>query len=100
MISSLENNCPKNFKAKCSHIIEILKSNRKWILHEVDLRDEVTHESDLNGFECFNQQGRSGTIVRIYYPSMPNGIRVRRYVEGIWKKLLALNKDIILEIVS
>jgi hypothetical protein len=58
------------------------------------------NERNRTGFECFNQQGRSGNIFRVYYPSMPNGMKVRTCVEGVWKKLLVLNKDIIMEIVS
>jgi hypothetical protein len=101
MIQSLKNNCPKNLKLKAAKLISIMESNKKWILHEVEMRNEITHVSNLVGFECFNQQARSGNyFIRIYFPSMLNGKRVKTYIDEIWKKLLSFIKEIIMEIVN
>jgi hypothetical protein len=65
------------------------------------MRDEITHISDLVGFECFNQEAHCGNyFVRVYFPSMPNGKRVKIYIDEIWRKLLSLIKDLVTEIVG
>jgi hypothetical protein len=77
-------------------MISIIESNKRWILHTVEMRDEVTHDSDLVGFECFNQRARNGDqFVRVRYPSMPNGRRARTYMDTIWEKVLSLIREVI-----
>lgn len=53
------------------------------------MRDDITHYSDLEGFLCFiHTAWDGGQYARIYYPSMPDGTRVRNYMEQTWIRLL------------
>jgi hypothetical protein len=82
-------------------MISIVESNKRWILHTVEMRNEVTHDSDLVGFECFNQRVRTGyNFIRVLFPSMPNGRRTRVYLDTIWEKLLSLIRDVINVLIS
>jgi hypothetical protein len=100
LIRSLKGNCPKDVQRKRDSMISLIESSKRWILHTVEMRDEVTYDSDLIGFECFNQQARTGNFVRVFFPSMPNGRRTRVYLDTIWEKVLSLNRDVIKIIVS
>jgi hypothetical protein len=42
-------------------MIAVIKSNKRWILHTAEMRDEVTHDSELIGFGSFGPifQGHS-----------------------------------------
>jgi hypothetical protein len=96
LIQNLKDNCPKDLQSKRESIISVIESNKRWILHTVEMRDEVTHDSDLVGFECFNQRARTGDqFIRVLYPSMPNGRRVRAYLDTIWEKILTLTRQVI-----
>jgi hypothetical protein len=60
------------------------------------MRDQITHYSDLEGFLCFiHRAWISGQYARIYYPSMPDGTRVRNYMEQTWLKLLQFYHEMI-----
>jgi hypothetical protein len=50
------------------------------------MRDEVTHYSDLEGLSCFmiKQSKENDVLVRVYYPAMPDGQRVSKYMDKIW----------------
>jgi hypothetical protein len=55
-------------------MIAVIKSNKRWILHTAEMRDEVTHDSELIGFGSFYQNSHTGNdCMCIYLPSMPNG---------------------------
>jgi hypothetical protein len=54
LVQSLMDNCPKDLQTKRENMVSIIESNKRWVLHTVEIRDEVTHDSDLIGFECFN----------------------------------------------
>ena len=43
----------KNHNILITELIEILKQNDNWIIDTIDMRDEITHISDLKGFMCF-----------------------------------------------
>jgi hypothetical protein len=82
-------------------MVSVVESNKRWILHTVEMRNEVTHDSDLVGFECFNQRARTGyNFVGVLFPSMPNGRRTRVYLDTIWEKLLSLIRDVINVLIS
>jgi hypothetical protein len=89
LIQNLMNNYPKDLKEKGERMIHLLEVNREWILHAVAMRDEITHDSDLIGFECFYQSARtSSNLIRVFFPSMPNGTRARTYLENTYQNLL------------
>jgi hypothetical protein len=50
LIQNLRDNCPKDLQTKRDSMIAVIESNRRWILHIVEMRDEVTHDSDLNAY--------------------------------------------------
>jgi hypothetical protein len=89
IIKRFENNCPKELKEIAPRFIELLKNNKQWLSEVISMRDQITHWSDLEGFLCFIhtawEPGNDEAI--IYYPSMPNGKRVRKYMEETWQRL-------------
>jgi hypothetical protein len=96
LIQVLKDNCPKDLQSKRENMISIIESNKRWILHTVEMRDEVTHDSDLVGFKCFDQRARTRDhFIRVLYPSMPNGRRARAYLDTIWEKILSLIRQVI-----
>lgn len=96
LITQLKNNCPKYLKEHAPKLIKIIERNTKWVSDTVDMRDEITHYSDLIGFSCFiNRAWTGGEYAQIFYPSMPEGIRVRTYLNDTWKKLADLVKDFV-----
>ena len=50
LLQNLRVNCPKDFHSKRESMISIVEYNKRWILHTVEMRNEVTHDSDLVGF--------------------------------------------------
>jgi hypothetical protein len=78
-------------------MIAVIKSNKRWILHTAEMWDEVTHDSDnLIRFESFYQHASTGNdCICICLPSMPNGKRVKTYLDDTWEKLISLIRDII-----
>lgn len=73
----------------------VLEKHQKWIKDTIDMRDEVTHLSDIEGFSCFiHHVWEGGKTTRISYPSMPNGDRARIYMESTLQSLLDLIKEV------
>lgn len=67
---------------------------KKWIQELVDMRDEITHYSGLNGFSCFVGEPYTGqSEVQIHYPTMPCGSRVDSYCHAIYESLLQLYRS-------
>ena len=77
-------------------IIEILKSNESWIKNFVNMRDLVTHYSDLIGFKSVihSPTTENDNYANIYYPSMPNKERVTTFMNNIWINLADLINNI------
>jgi hypothetical protein len=96
LIQNLKDNCPKDFQSKRQNMISIKESDKRWILHTVEMRDEVTYDSDLVEFECYNQRARRGArFIHVLYPSMPNGRRAKAYIDTIWEKVLSHTREVI-----
>lgn len=96
LIQSLKNNCPKDLNEKGDCMISLIQANKRWILYTVAMRNEITHDSDLIGFECYYQGARtSSNIIRVYFPSMPNGTRARTYLENTYQNLIVLIREVI-----
>ena len=95
LISVLKQNTPKELKQNAEEIIKILSKNQAWIIDLVEMRDEVTHLSDLEGLSCFiHLPWHGGGTGEIEYPSMPDGKRVKTYMEEIFSFLLQIITEI------
>ena len=95
IVKSLNQNSPKEFKGQATKLASIISSHRQWADDLIDMRDQVTHYSDLEGFSCFIEHAWEGTpIAAISYPSMPDGERARKYLDRTWLSLLDLIKQV------
>lgn len=76
----------KIYPQYASAVIDLIKKNRPWVKELVEMRDEVTHYSDLIGLSCFliKKNNERDRIATVFYPSMPNGQRVSKYMDKIW----------------
>jgi len=63
----------------------------EWIQEIVEMRDKITHYSELSGFNCFIEEPYTGKEeVAIHYPTMPSGEKVDVYCQSIYDKLVEL----------
>ena len=69
-----------------SKVIGVIQGARNWVNELVEMRDEVTHFSDLEGLSCFltAQSKDTDEIVKVFYPSVPSGERVSKYMDKTW----------------
>ncbi len=96
LIKSLKQNARQNLKDDALQIVTIINNNKKWISDSIDMRDEVTHYSDLEGFSCFiNHTWFGQTSTRVSYPSLPDGNRASKYMQQTWNKLLEFIKNML-----
>ncbi|MBS3921610.1 MAG: SEC-C domain-containing protein [Nitrosarchaeum sp.] len=95
LINALTQNTSKELKENATEVSQILVKNKQWILDVVEMRDEVTHWSDLEGLSCFIHLPWNGEKTgEIEYPSMPDGKRVKTYMDEIFSSLLQLIKNL------
>jgi hypothetical protein len=61
----------------------------------VKMRDEVTHYSDLEGLTGFFIKKSNGNdrFATIYYPAMPDGERVSKYMDKTWTNICNLIQE-------
>jgi hypothetical protein len=88
----------KNLSNQNSHLSKelarILKKYDNWIKDTIDMRDEVTHFSNLQGFLCFIQHAWDGNeFAYVSYPSMPDGKRSSTYMKDTFKILINLIQE-------
>lgn len=71
---------------------DLLEQHRiQWIQKLVEMRDTVTHYSELKGFHCFIENPYKGEEkVTIHYPAMPSGDKVDAYCQNIYDRLVEL----------
>jgi len=63
----------------------------EWIQEVVEMRDKITHYSELKGFSCFIEEPYKGKeTVEIHYPTMPSGEKVDIYCQKIYDRLVEL----------
>lgn len=92
---SLKQNSSSTLRDDALKLAHIVESHKKWVSDLVDMRDEVIHFSDLQGFSCFiRHQWLGGQTADISYPSMPDGVRARTYMEQIFKEMLKLVNEL------
>jgi hypothetical protein len=93
LIEKIAKNPLKNYPTQCQDLQLLLQNNKPWIKYLVDMRDEVTHYSDLEGLSCFLQRkcgNRSDKYVRVYYPSLTDGKRVSVFMDETWENIKKL----------
>lgn len=75
-----------------NRIYELIKQAVPWVKELVEMRDDVTHFSDLEGLSCFliKQCNGSDLEVKVYYPAMPSGERVSAYMDKTWNNIYSL----------
>jgi len=95
VINRLKNNCPAELVPYGERIIRLIEdSQQAWIVELISMRDQITHYSDLEGFDCFIQEPYiGGGTANIHYPTMPNKRRALEYCQDIWKRLLSFCED-------
>jgi hypothetical protein len=86
LVKILEKEPSKNYPQYASKVIDLIKENRSWVKELVEMRDEVTHYSDLIGLSCFltKKSEESDRIATVFYPAMPNGQRVSKFMDKTW----------------
>jgi hypothetical protein len=93
VIDALKSEEHKVGTQKVNKLKSIIETNKDWIEELNEMRVQITHYSDLEGFLCFLEVPfTGGEECTIYYPSMPDGTRATQYMDSIWKKLLSFYK--------
>ncbi len=95
VIKQLKNNCPASLGTHAEKIIKLIEDAQDvWLVELIKMRDEVTHYSRLEGFNCFMEDPyMGGGIDTIHYPTMPNKQRVLEYCQNVWGLLLSFCED-------
>jgi len=97
VIDALKKNENKIGRQKVNKLKSIIEKNKDWIEEINEMRVQVTHHSDLEGFLCFLKMPFKGEEeCTIYYPSMPDGTRATKYMDCVWKKLLLFYKSFLM----
>ena len=96
LVKPLEQNAEKSLKPISAEVIKIIRRYGQWAREITDMRDDVTHFSDLEGFSCFIVHAyRGGGLVKVSYPAMPDGIRAVKYMKQAWMTLCQLISEMI-----
>jgi len=92
LVKMFQKKLQKEGRTEVKTVIGIIKGSRIWIKELVEMRNEVTHFSDLEGLSCFliTQSKETDRYVRVFYPSIPSGERVSKYMEGTWNNMCRL----------
>lgn len=95
VINRLKNSCPAELAPYGERIIRLIEdSQQAWIVELVEMRVQITHYSNLKGFDCFIRDPYvGGGIANIHYPTMPNKRRALEYCQDIWGRLLSFSED-------
>ena len=90
LIKQLKNNCPAKLALYANSIVELIEEAQDtWTGELIDMRDQITHYSNLEGFDCFiHDPYTGGDTASIHYPTMPNQRRALEYCQDIWQRLL------------
>ena len=92
LINLLQKKSKKDNSKEKRSMIDVIQGSRNWVKDLVEMRDEVTHFSDLEGFSCFliMQSSEIDQYARVYYPSIPSGERVSKYMDRTWNNICCL----------
>lgn len=91
LINSLKNNSHESLRDHASMLVKIIEDHKKWVKDLVEMRNDITHFSELVGFTCFIESAwEGGNTTDVYYPSMLDGSRATTYMNNVWNELLKL----------
>lgn len=95
VIRQLKNNCSATLAPYAENIIKLIEDAQDaWVVELISMRDQITHLSNLEGFNCFIQDPYiGGGTANIHYPTMPNKRRTLEYCQHIWERLLNFCED-------
>jgi len=95
VINRLKRNCPTSLTPYADNIIKLIEDAQdEWMVELINMRDQITHYSNLEGFDCFIQDPYlGGGTTNIHYPTMPNKRRALEYCQDIWGRLLSFCED-------
>jgi hypothetical protein len=95
VIKQLKNKCPTTLAPYANNIVKLIEDAQDaWIVELISMRNQITHRSNLEGFDCFIQDPYiGGGIANIHYPTMPNKRRALEYCQDIWGRLLSFCED-------
>jgi len=83
-----------NYNLLRNELANQLQMHESWVRDAIDMRDEITHISDLRGFLCFIKHAwDGGEHAYVSYPSMPDGTRASSYMINTSTNLLQLLSD-------
>lgn len=90
VIACLENNCPKGHEEIAAKLVELVdQALAGWLEEAIEYRDTITHYSHLVGLFCFMKDAyRGGSSAKIFYPVMPNNVRMTKYGQMVRENLL------------
>jgi len=91
LVKQLENNAPTRVQSVSTALVALIRHvQQSWVDELVRMRDQITHRSALERFECFLEEPyRGGQTARIHYPTMPDGQRALHFCERIERELKA-----------
>ena len=96
LISCLENNVSQEILSYAKQVCLVIKNNQSWTQETIEMRDIVAHISELKGFMSFIHRRWDGSNhAEITYPSMPNGQRVRKYMDETWDHVIEFIKSVL-----
>jgi hypothetical protein len=92
LINKLESTDYDKYRHNADTLIATFKKAKSWVDRLVDMRDDVTHFSDLPGLSCFmfKQIKPGDNTAIVYYPSLSDGERVSKYMDFIWYNITDL----------
>jgi hypothetical protein len=95
VINRLKRNCPPSLVPYADNITKLIEDAQdEWVVELINMRDQITHYSNLEGFDCFIQDPYlAGGTANIQYPTMPNKRRALEYCQDIWGRLLSFCED-------
>jgi hypothetical protein len=102
LIRILKKESSKQVPKYAKKVIESIEKNKPWVKELVEMRDEVTHYSDLEGQSCFiiKKSDKKDIVATVYYPAMTNGQRVSKYMDKTWNKICSLIQECVHPLVS
>lgn len=90
IVRQLRHNSPKALADHAAKIVNLIEdAQESWVVDLIEMRDEITHISRLEGFNCFVEDPYvGGDSVGIHYPTMPNQRRALEYCCDVWQRLI------------
>lgn len=84
----------RDFEHDKELLVKIIRENINWVSYLVNMRDLITHFSDLINFQSHVHQASFSQSAKIYYPRMPDDKRVIQYMDETWQNLVNIINEI------